>query len=91
MTPNDRRSHDHVPQDLRDAATAHRIYNDIVEATGELAARPLDEHVAAEMRRVLERADDPDVRAAVRRLMQSSKRRPQPQRPHLRLVRGEED
>jgi hypothetical protein len=67
---------------LLDAAAVWAVREEIVAALGPLAASPLDEMACERMRRVLARANTPQIRAAVRTL-----RRPAgPQRPLLRLV-----
>lgn len=88
MDPEDRRQFEKDRQDLLDAATAHKIAEEIAHAIRLLAARPLDEPAGAEMRRALARAEDPRVRAAVERLLRST---PRSRKPHLRLVREDPD
>lgn len=55
-------------RELADAATVHAAREEIVRALGPLAAQPLSERAAEQMRRALERADTATVRRAVRRL-----------------------
>ncbi len=62
--------------ELRDAAAVHAAREAVVLALGPLAARPLDEHAAAAMRRALDRADSAEVRIALQRLGGRERRRP---------------
>ena len=71
---------DRIAADLDAAATVHAARLQIVEAIAPLAASPLDERAADRMRRALERARPPKVRAALSRLGQGHPR------PPLRLI-----
>lgn len=61
--------------DLADAAAVHAAREEIVQALGPLAARPLDEQATSMMRNALERAESPVVRDAIRRLAKPGERR----------------
>lgn len=63
-------------RDLADAAAVHVAREEIVEALGPLAARPLDEQAAVRMRLALERVQSPAVRLAIRRLGRPGESRP---------------
>ena len=65
-----------APSDLVDAAAVHAAREEIVHALGLLAARPLDEVAAEQMREALDRKDSPAVRAAVRRMVRPGETRP---------------
>ncbi len=62
--------------DLMDAAAVHAAREAIVQALGQLAARPLDEHATAQMRKALERVESAEVRRAIRRLTKGGPRPP---------------
>lgn len=62
--------------DLLDAAAVHAARETIVQALGELAARPLDEQATAQMRAALERVESAEVRRAIRRLSKGDSRPP---------------
>ncbi|ACZ32434.1 hypothetical protein Xcel_3435 (plasmid) [Xylanimonas cellulosilytica DSM 15894] len=65
-----------APSDLVDAAAVHAAREQIVHALGLLAARPLDEGAAEQMREALDRSESPAVRAAVRRMVRPGETRP---------------
>lgn len=70
-------------RELADAATVHAAREGVVHALAPLAASPLDEQAAAEMRLALAKATSPKVREALRRLVAT----PRPtQRPPLSAV-----
>lgn len=74
----------HIRRDrseLVDAATVHAARERIVRTLGPLAARPLDEDAAEQMRLALDNNESPAVRAAVRRLA-----RPGDDRPNLVVI-----
>lgn len=71
-------------RELTDAATVHAAREGVVHALAPLAASPLDEHAAAQMRQALAKASAPRVREALRRLVATP---PRPtQRPTLIAV-----
>lgn len=72
-------------RDLAAAATVHATREAVVRALGPLAARPLDERAARQMRRALARATSAEVRAALRHLETS-----RPRRTGLRVVAAED-
>lgn len=55
--------------ELDDAATVHAAREGVVHALAPLAASPLDEQAAAQMRQALAKATSPRVREALRRLV----------------------
>ncbi len=65
-----------VPRELQDAAAVHAARSRVMEALGPLAARPLDEAAADQMRTALERATSPAVRTALRRMARPGETRP---------------
>lgn len=65
-----------VPRALADAATVHAVRRQVMSALGLLAASPLDEFVAQQMRGALDRVESAEVREAIRRLGRSSAPRP---------------
>lgn len=72
---------DRIAGDLAAAATVHAARLQIVAAIAPLVASPLDERAADRMRRALERAHSPKIRAALSRLAGTGQ-----SRPPLRLV-----
>ena len=62
--------------DLLDAAAVHAAREQLVQALGQLAARPLDENATALMRQAIERVESAGVRRALRRLDQGGTRPP---------------
>jgi broad specificity polyphosphatase/5'/3'-nucleotidase SurE len=70
-------------RELADAATVHAAREGVVHALAPLAASPLDEQAADQMRLALAKATSPVVREALRRLVAT----PRPtQRPTLNAV-----
>lgn len=70
-------------RELADAATVHAAREGVVHALAPLAASPLDEQAADQMRLALAKATSPKVREALRRLVAT----PRPtQRPTLAAV-----
>ena len=67
-------------RELTDAAAVHAAREGVVRALSPLAASPLDEQAAAQMRQALAKASAPRVREALRRLVAT------PQRPAQRPV-----
>ena len=71
-------------RELTDAATVHAAREGVVHALAPLAASPLDEQAAAQMRQALAKATSPRVREALRRLVATPPR--SSQRPALVAV-----
>ena len=69
-------SADPTADDLLDAAAVHAAREQLVQALGQLAARPLDENATALMRQAIERVESAGVRRAIRRLDQGGTRPP---------------
>lgn len=73
-------------RELDDAATVHAAREGVVHALAPLAASPLDEQAAVQMRQALAKATSPKVREALRRLVATPRATGGASRPLLTAV-----